>query len=113
MEEPISFDVYGKIDSDYREEAVAKLLGANIYTSEIEARKSINAACRDGKYTILSRGQGWEESNKFMNACSWANELALCQEMYYPGGKESYCKEHNLHYGGISGCHVCSEFYKK
>lgn len=113
MEDPISFDVYGKIDSEHREEAVSELLKTNIYPSEIEVRKSVNSACHDGKYTILSRGLGWGKSHKFIEACNWAKELTLCQEMYYPGGKESYCKEHNLHYGGILGCHVCVNFYKE
>ena len=40
MEEPISFDVYGIIDTENRVKAVSETLESGIYSSEINARKS-------------------------------------------------------------------------
>jgi len=113
MEEPISFDVYGIIDTENRVKAVSETLESGIYSSEINARKSINEAIRKDKFTIISRKTGWGTAHKFIETCDWADKLTLCQEMYYPGGEKSFCKEHNLHYGGILGCHVCRNFFKK
>ncbi|MBU2709401.1 hypothetical protein KCM76_25645 [Zooshikella marina] len=113
MEEPIRFDVYGKIDTSRKKEAIVYLDELGVYEKNLELRKAVNEATRENRFTILAKSLGYSDAVSFLGSCDWAKELTLVQEMYYPGGEESFCKQHTLHFGGIFGCHVCSGFYKE
>ncbi|WP_413665350.1 hypothetical protein ACG1BZ_09225 [Microbulbifer sp. CNSA002] len=113
MEDPIRFDVYGKIDVSHKKDAVAYLDESEFYEKPLEVRKAVNEAVRESSFTILAKSLGYGDAVSFIESCKWAKELTLAQEMYYLDGEESFCKQHNLHFGGIFGCHVCSGFYQK
>jgi len=113
MEQPIRFDVYGKVDLSKKKGLIAYLDESGLYVKPLEVRKAVNLATRESKYITLAKSLGYGEATSFIGTFNLAKELTLTQEMYYPGGKESFCSKHNLHFGGILGCHVCSGFYQK
>ena len=112
MEDPIRFDIYGKVDPRTRAEAVVFLKSVNVYSSEIEVRKAVSESCQKNMRIQLARSVTWSSANQFEQSCNWANQIVFCQEGYWPDDGV-YCKRHNLYYGGVLGCHVCEGFYKK
>ena len=112
MEDPIRFDIYGKVDPGKRDEAVVSLISVNVYPDEIEVRKAVSKSCQKNVRIQLARSATWSSANEFEQSCNWANQIVFCQEGYWPDDESSYCKKHNLYYGGILGCHVCEGFYQ-
>ena len=113
MEEPIRVDVYGKIVLSCKKQAIAYLEESGIYKKSLDVRLAINNSTREKRFTVLAKSLGYDEAVFFAASCDWADDITFTQEMYFPGGDEGFCKIHNLHFGGILGCHVCSGFYQK
>lgn len=113
MEDPILFDVFGTILSDKKLEAVSSLVGAGCYPKEFEARMAVYFSMKDGSQILLANRLKHGDANNFIDNCTWATNFTLAQEGYSPDDANNYCREHNLHYGGILGCHICTNFYQK
>lgn len=112
MEDPIKFDLWGKILAGERDRALSVLRSHKLYDSELELRKTVQSAVRCNAPVRVSSAMGYTEVTAFAGAVSSIfAELAVYQEGWTPHDKSQYCEQHDLHYGGCLGCHVCSGFY--
>jgi hypothetical protein len=111
MEDPVRFDVYGKVPPGMAQSAADFSVSEGTYSSRSEALKAANHSTQHNVHIILMRSVGWLHAQKNSKHAPWAMELVFCQEGYEINDKYAYCQKHNLQYGGILGCHVCSGFY--
>ena len=112
MEDQIKFDAYAIVEPSERNEAVGSLIESSIYSSEIEVRKSVMKSCSSSSLILIAQSLSWSEINKIVKSYTWTDIVDFYQEGYLPDKTNSYCKNHNLYYGGIFGCHVCKGFYQ-
>ena len=114
MECPVRFNVWGKIVSAHRELALLSIREQAVFGSEIELRKAISRAVQDDSLMQVSSALGYAEALKLIERTSLQfKDATLCQESWPPSDGSSYCAEHNFHFGGCLGCHVCQDFYVK
>lgn len=111
MEEPVKFDVYGKVPPDRLQHAANFAWSEGTYPSRLAALKAANHAIQHNVHIIILRSVGWLYAQKFSRLAPWAEEVVFCQEGYQISDGHAYCSAHNLWYGGVCGCHVCSGFY--
>jgi hypothetical protein len=114
MEEPISFNLWGKIIPSRRKEAIDFIRQQSVFPSEIELRKAVMASIANDRAMQISVALGLSSIRTLEAAAgNIFDYFTLCQEGYGPAGKEAYCPIHNLHFGGCLGCHICSGFYRE
>lgn len=111
MEDPIKFDVYGKVPPGKSQSATDLFIVEGTYSSRPEALKAANYSIKNNARVILIRSVGWLRAQVTSALAPWAKDVVFCQEGYEPDDKRAYCQKHNLQYGGIFNCHVCSGFY--
>ncbi len=113
MEEPVKFNLWGRIIPDRREEALTVVRQQAVFPSEIELRKAVMSAIRTNEQMQISAAYGLGAVTDLANSLGTTfTDLTLCQECYWPAGEKTFCSEHNLHFGGCLGCHICSGFYR-
>lgn len=111
MEDPVKFDVYGKVPPSMARDAANFSCAEGTYPSRFEALKAANHSTQHNVHIILLRSVGWLLAQKISKLAPWAREVVFCQEGYEINDKYAYCQKHNLQYGGVRGCHVCSGFF--
>jgi len=113
MEEPIKFNLWGRIIPDKRMDALDFVRKQAVFSSEIELRKAVMSAIQANEQMQISAAFGLRAVTDLANSLSMIfTDLTLCQESYWPAGARTYCAAHNLHFGGCLGCHICSGFYR-
>ena len=83
VEDPIRFDIYGKVDPGKRDEAVVSLKSVNVYPGEIEVRKAVSESCQNNVRIQLARSATWSSANEFEQSCSWANQIVFWDRFGY------------------------------
>jgi len=114
MEDPIKFHLWAKLKAEKRAEALAFIRDQAVFQSEIELRKAVSQAVMNNTRMQISSAHGYSATQLLLGqAVAIFTEIALCQESYAPVATDSpaYCVEHNFHFGGCLGCHMCSGFY--
>lgn len=113
MEDPVSFNLWGKIIPGQRNDAISFIRRQSVYPNEIELRKAVMASIATDRAMQISGALGLYEVSKLKaESGNTFHCFAICQESYGPAGPESYCSFHDFHYGGCLGCHICSGFYR-
>jgi hypothetical protein len=112
MEEPVRVQLWAKIAPTMREEGLKLIRAQGVFASEIELRKAVMESVRDRRPMQVSLGLGYQNARQLASSNrAIFEEVTYCQEGYSPSA--AYCSDHNFHYGGIFGCHLCSGFYEK
>lgn len=113
MEDPIKFDVWGRLVPSAYAVALAAIRATEVYSGELELRKALNNA-RHGGFTLkVATGMSWSVAHQFLKNSFWLQEPVLYQEGCSPADHLFYCAKHKLYFGGCLGCHVCSGFYER
>ena len=114
VEDPVRFDIWVTVRPDAAAKAVAELLRLDPRVREVEVRRRVNRSCREGVFIPLAACLPWSRVLATRAAPpAWAVELQCYQEGYSPDHPPAgYCPQHDLHYGGCLGCHVCSGFFE-
>lgn len=113
MEDPVRFEVWGKIIPEMRAEALAALRIHSGRPSELELRKSVMTAVRENQPLLVSSALGYQAAQELTASLANAfSELVLCQEGWEPDSG-LYCPLHNFHFGGCLGCHICQGGYAR
>ncbi len=113
MEDPIKFDVWGKLMRGSYEAALTAIRETKMYTSEFELRQAVNRARHEGIAFKVTTGMSWAAAHEFMKNSSWLQTPVLYQERLSPSDRLEFCEKHNLYFGGALGCHVCRGFYER
>lgn len=114
MEDPIRFDVWATVRPGSHKNAVHDIVNAGSELTELEIRNQVNRSARDGKPILVLRSLGWSRAKAIREKpASWMRDVLVYQEGEGPRlGDTSFCKNHNLYYAGVLGCHVCTGFYQ-
>ena len=114
MEDPVRFDVWGRVLTEGRDGALEFVRSQSTYASEKQLRFAVSRSVQGNKRVLIAASCGWAAANELTDAASKLfADIALCQEGYSPSKTGSYCEVHKLHYGGCLGCHVCQDFYAR
>lgn len=112
MEDPVRFDVWGRIIPAQREAALATIRSQKLYPSEVELRKGVNNAARTGGLIRVAKSLPYLSALNFMSQSKhFLCDQALSQEDWVPKDGTTYCEMHHFHFGGCLGCHVCRGVY--
>ena len=107
MEDPIRFEVWGKVIPEQRDNALAILRAQSIFSSELELRKAANKAAYFNTALRISSSLGYGKAQKFAAAIRGIFEgLTFCQEGWLLDKTPHFCEKHNFHFAGCLGCHV-------
>lgn len=110
MEDPVRIDLWGRLQPSKRDAALIFLRAHGAYPSEIELRKALVVAAREGPLMVLAQGLGYAAAMEAATAAGeMFDQLTYCQEDYGPDAP--HCQKHNFHFGGGLGCHICRGFY--
>jgi hypothetical protein len=112
MEEPITFNVWGKLVRGSYETALTAIRATKMYSSELELRKALNNARHGGVAFKVAAGMSWSASHEFMKNSSWLQQPILYQQGCSPSDHLAHCEMHKLYFGGCLGCPVCQGFYE-
>ena len=114
MEAPIKFDVWAKVTPGSENEIINLVREKSTYKSELEIKKVVNLSKISNEVLLIARSQSYNEAMKLLeNLRKILKDSMLCQEGWTPADSPNYCKKHELHYGGVLGCHICEGFYVK
>jgi hypothetical protein len=113
VEDPIRFDIWVTVRPGAAAEAITELLSLDPQLSEVEARRRVSRSWREGVLIPLAGRVPWSQVLATRVAPpAWVRELRCYQEGYSPDlPPAGYCPEHDLHFGGCLGCHVCTGFF--
>lgn len=113
MEDPVRFDIWVTVRSGAAAEAVADLLPLDPQVPEVEVRRRVSRSWRQGTFILLAARVSWSQVLAVrLTPPAWAAELRFYQEGSSPDlPPAGYCPEHDLHFGGCLGCHVCTGFF--
>lgn len=113
MEDPITFDVWGRLRPGMGEVARALLHEARPGASRLSILQSIaKAPTPDG--LLIIEGIGWAAAEEWRARASEAFErIELYQSGHSPSRQAhlQLCPIHRLYFGGVLGCPVCQDFY--
>lgn len=115
-EDPIHFDIWGIVRKGANEKAVQWMLTAKTWPSLLEIRKAANLSTTKHQSIRIVRFITWSDvTNLRKDTPEWLESFEVFQEGYTPFDKAkiSYCSDHDLYYGGVCGCHVCTGFFVK
>ncbi|WP_265215825.1 hypothetical protein [Herbaspirillum lusitanum] len=110
MEDAVTFDVYAKAFAPHAEFS-ALVVTANVYGSELKARAAANEAKQLGGQVLIGKHIGWAQARAIVAKVAGRSATEIMQAGYFPSETSQYCSEHDLHYGGCLGCHVCNNFF--
>ena len=111
MEDPVKFDVFACVIPGRTDDAVAHFRKVGVYDNELAIRKEVNRFTTRNEPIKILGSVSWSRAKSSEDEFSWARNILLYQEGYRPNDETAYCIQHNLFYGGVLGCHVCSGFY--
>lgn len=95
-----------------RQEALEVIRAQSVFAGEMELRMAVMECMREGKLMQVSSAMGYQAVQQLAATTKdLFSEITYCQEGYSPNA--AYCSNHNFHYGGILGCHLCSGFFEK
>jgi hypothetical protein len=113
MEDPVRFEIWGKILPGKRDKVLPILSAQSIFPSELELRKALKKAVYFNVPLRISAPLDYANAQKLATAiCDVFMELTYCQEgATSPNEEQYFCEKHNFHFGGCLGCHICNGFY--
>ncbi|MDB5310204.1 MAG: hypothetical protein JWO38_4406 [Gemmataceae bacterium] len=113
MENPVRFDLWAVVRPGVAAEAVAELRRLDPHLAEVEVRRRVSRSWREWTFIPLAGRVRWSQVLAVRAAPpAWAGQLRCYQEGYSPDEPPiGYCPEHDLHFGGCLGCHVCTGFF--
>jgi hypothetical protein len=117
MEDPMTFDVWGRIESEGRNDAVLFLLNNRTETWELNARVIVNKAINDATLIRVLSSVGWLRATELRQSPPpWLKNATVVEQSSLPDNPfnhaGNFCPYHTLFYGGWKCC-VCSGFYIK
>jgi len=107
-EDPIRFDVYGKVALGATAEAVDALHAGGAYSSELAARIAIQESIRIGTPMLVGAGLSWHAAEALRSSNRPFCEVLVAQEGCSIGERARYCALHELFFAGCLDCPVCS-----
>jgi hypothetical protein len=108
MEDPIRFDLWGKVESTAPANAALWLRAQRPTLTEIDARKLIAGARLGASQSLLVESCTWSSVQALLvNLPNWVSAASVVQEGYSPALAPHSCVVHQLHFAGVLGCHVC------
>lgn len=114
MEDPVRFDVWCTPGPSERDQAISDLLSLRPDEGELKLRAELQAAVNSASPLLTAEGLPWNRAQSFLaSKPAWALEVHLFQEGRLPTEELHHCDSHNLSYGGVLGCHVCTGFYQR
>lgn len=113
MEDPVRFDIRVTVKPGSAAEAVADLLPLDPQVPEVEVRRQVSRSWREGTFILLAARLPRSRVLEIRAAPpAWAADLRCYQEGYSPDlPPAGYCPQHDLHFAGCLGCHVCTGFF--
>jgi hypothetical protein len=112
VEDPVSFDLWGKIVSDKRSIAIKEISSLRPTLMQIEVRILVNNSIFNDDHILVVGNKGLDFVQTFQAlSIDWLEDMCLYQYGCQPQDKTRYCKLHKLHYGGCLGCHICTGFF--
>lgn len=109
MEDPVAFDVWAKVVTSSRVEAVKELSSLRHSLNEAAIRTLVNGSIVKDEPVRVAEDKGWCLVETLRRvSLGWLKEIQVYQRGYTPANKTNYCSVHKFHYGGCVGCHVCA-----
>ena len=113
VEDPVSFDLWGKVVSDRRSIAIKEISSLRSTLTQIEVRIQVNNSIVNNNHVLVTEDKGLDFVQTFQTlSVDWLEDFSLYQYRCQPQEKTRYCKLHKLHYGGCLGCHICTGFFR-
>ncbi len=114
MEDPVRFDVWCTPGPSERDQAISDLLSHRPDEGELKLRAELQAAVNSASPLLTAESLPWNRAQSFLTSKpAWALEVHLFQEGLLPTKELQHCSSHNLSYGGVLGCPVCTGFYQR
>jgi hypothetical protein len=112
VEDPVSFDLWGKVILDQRSAAIKEVSSLRPTLKQIEVRILVNKSIVNNDRILVAEDKGWDFVQTFQKlSLDWLEDIGLYQIGYRPGERTQYCSLHKFHHGGCLGCHVCRGFF--
>ena len=112
MEDPVSFDVWAKVNPRSRSVAVKEITSIRPVLKQTEVRLLVNRSVAKDESILVAEDQGWDFVQAFQKLSSdWLEDIRVYQSGWKPEDRTKYCGIHKLNHGGCLGCHVCRGFF--
>jgi hypothetical protein len=114
MEEPIRFDLWGRVRPAVPTSAARWLLELRPALTELAARRLIAHGRLSSDPCQLLTSCSWPSVQAILgNLPDWIGDASVVQEGYAPSQAAHFCELHQLRYAGCLGCHVCRGFFAR
>jgi hypothetical protein len=111
MEDPVSFDVWGKVKPHNRSLAVKEITALHPEMTKMGVRLMVNRSVAKDESILVLENQGWDFVKAFQKLSSdWLEGISIYDRYGSPDKQNQYCAIHELNYNNRLGCYVCRNF---
>jgi len=114
MEDPITFDLWGRSDGQHREDVLKTLSRTRPESARRELVREVAASVTADHWVLIAQDMSWATVQSMKDdiaadATVVFDEVCVFQCGYAPPdrSKMGRCRVHQLYYGGVLGCPVC------
>jgi hypothetical protein len=110
MEDPITFDIWGRLIAERRSNARAVLQRVNPELSDKAVLQALVRASNKKEPLLLASDLGWGDAQACREEMgAYFDDIKVFQHRFGPPqeARMKYCADHRLYFSGIFGCPIC------